>query len=465
MNTNDKGEVLAHECAWLLLYLASTIVWGAAIAVAICTDWLPWYSIVLIFILLLALIAVCASSSMPALLKRAAGYCLPLYGGYLIHARHVARRLGNGFIRKSGLVGKADDRDYRVYLTRPNRWADGLLEIVDLPVRGLNEEKLKAVLHESLAICNAEDFELYRPTPISHPHRWNATLYYRNRLDALEPRVLNDIPPVKAGKGVFAVRVDQTVQGDSWIDFGGLSGVVAAGIPGAGKTAAADLMIAALLSCPDLARVFVADGKGGADWLWCKTYADRYTNDDGFEGVLDMLHSAYDLMQQRLTTNYTQHGDSNFWHWGPDADSRMLCIVLDEVQTWTSPVGRDKETKAKAEEFIGLLQGLVKKGRSAGIVVLMLTQKPTTDALPSGIRDSAACRIAFRCTTPEMAKAALGNIPEGEPTPLDLPFSRKGLSVMARSDGGTEFVQWDYLPETSIPELLDASRSGAPHRP
>lgn len=143
----------------------------------------------------------------------------------------------------------------------------------------------------------------------------------------------------------------------------------------------------------------------------------------------------------------------------------MLCIVLDEVQTWTSPVGRDKETKAKAEEFIGLLQGLVKKGRSAGIVVLMLTQKPTTDALPSGIRDSAACRIAFRCTTPEMAKAALGNIPEGEPTPLDLPFSRKGLSVMAKSDGGTEFVQWDYLPETSIPELLDASRSGAPHRP
>lgn len=36
---------------------------------------------------------------------------------------------------------------------------------------------------------------------------------------------------------------------------------------------------------------------------------------------------------------------------------------------------------------------------------------------------------------------------------------------MAKSDGGTEFVQWDYLPETSIPELLDASRSGAPHRP
>lgn len=464
MNTNDKGEAIAQECAWLLLYLTSTLVWGVAVAVSLYADWLPWYTIVLLFVLLVALTAI-HMSPLPASLKRAAGYCLPLYGGYLLYARHTSRLLGNEFVRKSGLVGKTDERDYRVYLTRPTRWTDGLLEIVNLPVRGLNEEKLKAVLHESLALCNAEDFELYRPTPVSHPHRWNATLYYLNRLDSLEPRVLNSIPPVKACKGSFAVRVGQTVQGDRWIDFSGISGVIAAGIPGSGKTAAADLVIAALLSRPDLSRVFVADGKGGADWFWCKPFVERYTNDDGFDGVLDMMHAAYDLMQYRLSTNYEQHGDSNFWHWGPDADSKMLCVVLDEVQTWTSPIGHDKETKAKAEEFIGLLQGLVKKGRSAGIVVIMLTQKPTTDALPSGIRDNAACRIAFRCTTPEMVKAALGDIPEGDPTPLDLPFSRKGLSVMTKPDGGTEFTQWDYIPETEIPVLLDTTRSGVPARP
>lgn len=464
MNTNnDKGGAIAQECAWLL-YLTSTLVWGVAIAASLYADWLPWYAIVLLFALLVVLITI-RVSSLPTPFKRAAGYCLPFYGGYLLYVRRSSRLLGNEFVRKSGLVGKNDGRDYRVYLTRPTRWAEGLLEIVDLPVRGLNEEKLKSILYESLALCDAEDFDLYRPTPVSHPHRWNATLYYHNRLDSLEPRMLDAVPPVKACKGVFAVRVGQTVQGDSWIDFNGISGVIAAGIPGAGKTAAADLMITALLSRPDLARVFVADGKGGADWLWCKPYVERYTNDDGFDDVLDLLHSAYDLMQYRLSTNYAQHGDSNFWHWGPTADSQMLCVVLDEVQTWISPIGRDKETKAKAEEFIGLLQGLVKKGRSAGIVVIMLTQKPTTDALPSGIRDNAACRIAFRCTTPEMVKAAMGDVLEGEPTPLNLPFSRKGLSVMAKPDGGTEFMQWDYLPETEIPNLLDTARSGVPPRP
>lgn len=201
MNTNDKGEAIAQECAWLLLYLTSTLVWGVAVAVSLYADWLPWYTIVLLFVLLVALTAI-HMSPLPASLKRAAGYCLPLYGGYLLYARHTSRLLGNEFVRKSGLVGKTDERDYRVYLTRPTRWTDGLLEIVDLPVRGLNEEKLKAVLHESLALCNAEDFELYRPTPVSHPHRWNAMLYYLNRLDSLEPRVLNSIPPVKACKGL-----------------------------------------------------------------------------------------------------------------------------------------------------------------------------------------------------------------------------------------------------------------------
>ena len=64
-----------------------------------------------------------------------------------------------------------------------------------------------------------------------------------------------------------------------------------------------------------------------------------------------------------------------------------------------------------------------------------------------------------------MVKAALGDIPEGDPTPLDLPFSRKGLSVMTKPDGGTEFTQWDYIPETEIPVLLDTTRSGVPARP
>ena len=83
MNTNnDKGGAIAQEFAWLLLYLASTFVWGIAVAVSLYADWLPWYAVVLLFALLVALIAI-RVSSLPALFKRAAGYCLPFYGGFL----------------------------------------------------------------------------------------------------------------------------------------------------------------------------------------------------------------------------------------------------------------------------------------------------------------------------------------------------------------------------------------------
>lgn len=105
MNTNnDKGGAIAQECAWLL-YLTSTLVWGVAIAASLYADWLPWYAIVLLFALLVVLITI-RVSSLPTPFKRAAGYCLPFYGGYLLYVRRSSRLLGNEFVRKSGLVGK-----------------------------------------------------------------------------------------------------------------------------------------------------------------------------------------------------------------------------------------------------------------------------------------------------------------------------------------------------------------------
>lgn len=47
------------------------------------------------------------------------------------------------------------------------------------------------------------------------------------------------------------------------------------------------------------------------------------------------------------------------------------------------------------------------------------TQKPTTDCLPSQLRDNCGARICFQISTPEAARAVLGNLPDGSPSPLD----------------------------------------------
>jgi hypothetical protein len=181
----------------------------------------------------------------------------------------------------------------------------------------------------------------------------------------------------------------------------------------------------------------------------------RYTNDDSFDVVLPMLRGVRDVMRERLRTNRERFGDSNFWHgFGGRDDARAVVVLIDEIQTWTSPAVTDRTVKADAAEFVGLVTDIAKKGRSAGVCLLIATQKPTSDALPSGLRDVCAKRYAFRCTTTDMAKAALGVIPEGEPSPVDIAFGDKGLCVASADSGGTEFIRWDYLPEKDIEPLL-----------
>ena len=65
----------------------------------------------------------------------------------------------------------------------------------------------------------------------------------------------------------------------------------------------------------------------------------------------------------------------------------------------------DKKTAA---EFASLLRSLVALGRAAGIIVVLATQKPATDVLPSSVRDNIAIRAAFRCTTKDHSDTILG---------------------------------------------------------
>ncbi|NMN01480.1 hypothetical protein [Bifidobacterium panos] len=417
---------------------------------------------------LLALTGVCLCRRLPERVRRDAGYCIPVLGDLMRRDRRRRRRDANGWLRECAVVRRDDETVYEVYLRRPSLKSTGLLEVDDLPVYGMSEERLRRALRDGMAACDAEDFDLYRPDPVRWPHRWRATLYYNDRLAGLrEPRRLDALPDTQVGTGHLSVLVGRALHGERRLELSELPGLTFAGIPGMGKTAAASLLVSGLLSRPDLVDVYVADGKGGGDWQWAGRFLpeDRYTNDDSYEHVLAMLRHIQLIMRERLSSNAASHGDSNFWHWGPTREQKAVVLVLDEIQTWTDPASRTKANRDKAAEFTALATDLVKKGRSAGISVLAMTQKPTTDSLPSALRDNAAMKTAFRCTTPDMAKAALGTIPDDAPDPTLIPGNAKGLSVMTRPDGGAEWVQWDWLPEPLIPRLLETARDDTPPPP
>ncbi|MFB6622103.1 hypothetical protein ACFCWD_05990 [Streptomyces sp. NPDC056374] len=115
-----------------------------------------------------------------------------------------------------------------------------------------------------------------------------------------------------------------------------------------------------------------------------------------------------------------------------------LPTSVDEAHTYFREYkGSDAETKrlaALTAENARLVEDLVKKGRSVGILVILISQKTTGGAIPTFIRDVCLIGLSFAQKTVEAAVAALGedirNWPDASPVTLQDP-AYVGVAVMA----------------------------------
>ncbi len=81
-------------------------------------------------------------------------------------------------------------------------------------------------------------------------------------------------------------------------------------------------------------------------------------------------------------------------------------MAIDELASFTLGVGDDKKLCA---EFSNLLRDLVSRGRAAGIIVVAATQNPSSDIVPTALRDLFGFRWALRCSTPQASDTILGS--------------------------------------------------------
>lgn len=264
--------------------------------------------------------------------------------------------------------------------------------------------------------------------------------------------VLDDVDPVTDLCSVrFAVGEDGTWRTR---DYANIAAEVGGGVPGSGKTAAETSLACGLIQNPAVQYV-VIDGKGGEDWSWIAPRAAAYTNEDeDLNVVLELVESVHQLMRARLKTQKTTRGEANFWNLPLDPDHPVVFLVVDEVQTFTDSKGMDKDTKTVAATITARLSALVKKGRSAGIITRLLTQKPTSDAIPTAIRDNASVRTAWRVLSDDAAEAILGPIVRGSAvTPVDIPAGTPGVAVVADAGGQLERVRFPYIDEHTAEQI------------
>jgi S-DNA-T family DNA segregation ATPase FtsK/SpoIIIE len=62
---------------------------------------------------------------------------------------------------------------------------------------------------------------------------------------------------------------------------------------------------------------------------------------------------------------------------------RPIVVAIDEIAYFSATIG-DKKTQ---EQFSNLLRDLVARGRAVGIIVIAATQRPSSDIIPTSLRD------------------------------------------------------------------------------
>jgi FtsK/SpoIIIE family len=172
--------------------------------------------------------------------------------------------------------------------------------------------------------------------------------------------------------------------------------VLVGGEPGAGKSVALSLLVAAGALDPQT-RVWLLDGKLVELACWAPI-AERIIGPDGDQaiGVLRELQREMDARYRELLARGLRKVRR-------EDELPLHLVVVDELAFYLTLPDRDQR-----REFAELLRDLVARGRAAGVIVLAATQKPGADVVPTALRDLFGFRLALRCNTPQASDTILG---------------------------------------------------------
>lgn len=237
---------------------------------------------------------------------------------------------------------------------------------------------------------------------------------------------------------------------DRWITLPGTAGITVGGLPMFGKTSLALSWLMQLAGTPAVQFVFI-DGKGGGDY---SDWADRawiYAGDE-LPAAAAAFEDTHALMRSRLG-EAERTRERNWWRTGPTAERPLIVTVVDECHTFLDldAVKNDKAAEAQVRICRTLGAQLVRKGRAVLMLSVFLTQKQTSDAISTSIRDNCRVGLSFATKTRDAAVAGLGEhireYPSYCPTTLQDP-AYVGVCTAALRTGHDPFVRL-RVPEIS----------------
>jgi S-DNA-T family DNA segregation ATPase FtsK/SpoIIIE len=209
------------------------------------------------------------------------------------------------------------------------------------------------------------------------------------------------------------------------------------GEPGSGKSGLLNGVVAHAALSLDC-RLCLFDGKRVELGQW-RRCADGFVG-PSIEAALSMLKRLQIMMDRR----YDYLDECERRKIIPADAFTPYLVAIDEIAYFSATVG----TKPQREEFSVLLRDQVARGRAVGIIVVAATQRPSSDIIPTSLRDLFAWRFAGRCTTNSSSDIVLGQgwAPQGWSANTISPNS-PGTGLLIAENGGPELVKVAYLDD------------------
>jgi S-DNA-T family DNA segregation ATPase FtsK/SpoIIIE len=222
-----------------------------------------------------------------------------------------------------------------------------------------------------------------------------------------------------------------------WLIF---RGMLIGGEPGAGKSGLLNLIVAHAALSLDC-RLVLLDGKQVELGQW-ESCADVFVGPD-ITHAITTLHRVQTVMDNRYEFLKSQHRRKIDRGDGISA----ILLAVDEIAYFSATVG-DRKTQ---DQFSALLRDLVARGRAVGIVVVAATQRPSSDIIPTSLRDLFAWRFAGRCTTDVSSDIVLGHgwAARGF-TANSISPTNQGAGLLIAEGGVPQLVKAAYLTDGEI---------------
>jgi hypothetical protein len=215
--------------------------------------------------------------------------------------------------------------------------------------------------------------------------------------------------------------------------------VIFGGEPGAGKSVAQSLPVAAAALDPDV-ELYLFDGNQVefAPWASCAT---RTVGPDMGQAVAVLGELGIEM-----DARYAVLLGEGRRKIAPGDGIRLIVVAVNELAFYTATGDRKQRT-----EFADRLRDLVARGRAAGIIVLAATQRPSSDVVPTSLRDLFGFRWALRCSTPDASDTILGRgWATAGVTATDVPAEARGVGYLLAESGQPVRCKAYYLDDDAI---------------